>query len=74
MCTCTGHLDTKEDHDWEVTHLVNLFHTTTKVSTSNVSHNRVQRCGDIELVVFLGDDTGPTPLILDLLIVHERYG
>ncbi len=47
--TCTSHSGAKKDHDWEVDQLPDLFHTTHKVKTQQVSRNRGQRCGDIEL-------------------------
>ena len=31
-------------------------------------------CGDIELVGYLVNTTGPVPLVLDLRITHERFG
>ena len=35
--------------------------------------SRGQRCGDIKLVDYLTDDVGSVPLVLDLLIEHERW-
>jgi hypothetical protein len=31
-------------------------------------------CGDIELEGYLGNATGPVPLVLDLRIAHDRVG
>jgi len=39
-----------------------------------VAKNRAQDCGDIELVGYLANVGGPVPLVLDLRIVHERFG
>ena len=33
-----------------------------------------QRCGEIELASYLENAAGPVPLVLDLLIIHERFG
>jgi len=38
-----------------VEQLADLFRTTTKVKKNNVTRNRVQRCGDIQLVTYLVD-------------------
>ncbi len=54
--------------------LVNLFRKTHKVKTQQVEDKiRGQRCGDIKLVDYLTDDVGSVPLVLDLLIAHERW-
>ena len=61
VCTCTAHSGAKKTHDWAVTQLADLFRTTTKFTSFNVSHSRGQRCGDIELTAFLlADAAGPT--------------
>ena len=31
-------------------------------------------CGDIELAAYLADAAGPVNLVMDLRIVHERFG
>ncbi len=51
-----------------------LFCTTHKVKTQQVSRNRGQRCGDIELVGYLVNEEGPMSLVLDLHIDHDRFG
>ena len=51
-----------------------LFHTTHKVKTQQVTRNRGQRCGDIELPGYLASVSGPVPLVLDLCITHDRFG
>jgi hypothetical protein len=45
-----------------------------KVKTQQVVKSRVQHCGDIELVGYLGNETDPVPLVLDLRIAHDRVG
>ena len=57
-----------------VAQIGNLFHTTHKVKTQRVVRNRGQRCGDIEIVSYLTNETGPVPLVLDLRIAHDRSG
>ena len=47
---------------------------TTKVKTQQVTRGRGQHCGDVELGGYLTNQTGPVPLVLDLRIVHERFG
>ncbi len=39
-----------------------------------MARNRGHQCGDIEVPGFLTNATGPVPLVLDLLIGHERFG
>ena len=36
--------------------------------------NRGQHCGDIELVGYLVNETGPVSLVMDLRIAHDRVG
>ena len=57
-----------------VDQLADLFRTTHEVKTQQVVRSRDQRCGDIELVGYLSNATGPVPLVLDLLITHDRFG
>jgi hypothetical protein len=51
--------------------LADLFPTT---KTQQVVRNRGQHCGNVELVGYLTNATGPVPLVLDLHIVHVRFG
>ncbi len=39
-----------------------------------MTRSRGQRCGDIELSGYLVNETGPVSLVLDLRLVHERFG
>jgi hypothetical protein len=39
-----------------------------------VVRSRGQRCGDIELAVYLANAAGPVPLVMDLRIAHDRFG
>jgi hypothetical protein len=45
---------------------------TTSVLVPPTRGSRGQRCGDIELTVYLTNETDPVPLVLDLHISHER--
>jgi len=72
--TCTAHSGAKKAHDWTVDQIADLFRTTNKVKTQQVVKNRVQHCGDIELVGYLANEAGPVPLVLDLRIAHGRVG
>ena len=74
VSTCTVHSGSKKTHDWSVEQLPDLFHTTHRVKTQEVARSRGQRCGDIELAVYLTNAAGPVPLVLDLLITHEKFG
>jgi hypothetical protein len=75
LCTCTAHSGVKKAHDWVVEQLDDLFHTTHKVKTQqHVTKIRGRHCGDIELVVYLANVSGPLSLVLDLLIAHDRFG
>jgi hypothetical protein len=57
-----------------VDQLVDLFHTTHKTKTQQVVKSRGQNCGDVELAGYLAHTVGPVPLVLDLRIVHDRFG
>jgi hypothetical protein len=74
LCTCTTHSGAKKTHDWSVDQIDDLFRTTHRVKTHQVTRSRGQRCGDIELTGYLGNTAGPVSLVLDLRIVHERFG
>jgi hypothetical protein len=74
LCTCTVHSGAKKDHDWVVDQLVDLFRTTHRVKTQQVVKSRGQHCGDIELAGYLENAAGPVPLVLDLRLVHDRFG
>ena len=74
LCTCTAHSGAKKAHDWAVDQLADLFRTTHKVKTQQVVKSRGQHCGDIELVGYLDNATGPVSLVLDLRIAHDRVG
>jgi hypothetical protein len=74
LCTCTTHSGVKKDHDWVVEQLTDLFRTTHKTKTQHVTKNRDRHCRDIDLVVYLVNETGPVPLVLDLHIDHDRFG
>ncbi len=57
-----------------VDQVADLFRTKHKVKTQHVVKNRGQHCGDIELGVYLANEAGPVPLVLDLRIAHDRVG
>jgi hypothetical protein len=44
------------------------------MKTQHVTKNRGRYCGDIDRTTFLDNTTGPVPLVLDLLISHDRFG
>jgi hypothetical protein len=76
LCTCTLHSGTKQTHDWVVEQLFDLFHTTHKVKIQqHVTKIRGRHCGDIKVKTYFVNTTGPVPpLVLDLLITHDRFG
>ncbi len=74
LCTCTVHSGVKKTHDWVVGQLADLFRTTHTAKIQKVVRSRGQHCGDVELVGYLANASGPVPLVLDLLIVHDRFG
>jgi hypothetical protein len=74
LCTCTAHSGAKKAHDWAVEQLADLFRTTHKTKTHHVTKRRGRHCGDLELVSYLANPTGPVPLVLDLRIAHDRFG
>jgi hypothetical protein len=74
LCTCTAHSGVKKAHDWTVDHFADLFHTTHTVKTQHVTKSRGQHCGDIDLTTYLSNTVGPMWLVLDLRIVHDRFG
>ena len=57
-----------------VDQIADLFRTTHKVKTQQVTKTWGQRCGDIELAGYLANAVGPVPLVLDLRIAHDRFG
>jgi hypothetical protein len=57
-----------------VDQIADLFRTTHKVKTQQVIKSQGQHCGDIELVGYLANETGPVTLVLDLRITHDRFG
>ncbi len=73
LCTCTAHSGVKKTYDWVVDQITVLFRTTHKVKTQQVTRSRGQRCGDIEVADYLANMSGPMPLVLDLLITHDRF-
>ncbi len=74
LCTCTAHSGSKKAHDWVVDQLTDLFHTTHTVKRQHVTKSRGRHRGDIDLVTYLVNTTGPVSLVMDLLIVHDRFG
>ncbi len=57
-----------------VDQVADLFRATHKVKTQHVVKSRGQHCGDIQLEVYLANEAGPVPLVLDLRIAHDRMG
>ncbi len=57
-----------------VDQLPDLFRTTHRVKTQQVVKNRGHHCGDIELRGYLQNAVETVPLVLDLLITHDRWG
>ena len=74
LCTCTTHSGAKKEHDWAVEQLADLFRTTVKVKTQQVSKIRGRYSGDIQLDAYLENAEVPVPLVLDLRITHDRWG
>jgi hypothetical protein len=57
-----------------VDQVADFFRTTHKVQTQQVVHCRGFHCGDIEVEGYLGNETVPVSLVLDLRITHDRVG
>ena len=74
LCTCTAHSGAKKAHDCVVGQLADLFHTTHTTKTQQVVRSRGHHCGDVELVGYLANTSGPVTLVLDLRIDHDRFG
>jgi hypothetical protein len=74
LYTCTAHSGAKKTHDWVVGQLPEFFHTTHTAKIQQVVRSRGQYCGDVDLVEYLANASGDVPLVLDLLIVHDRFG
>ncbi len=74
LCTCTAHSGAKKAHDWAFDQLPDLFRTTHKDKTHQVVKIRGHHCGDIELVGYLANTSGPVTLVLDLRVPHDRVG
>jgi hypothetical protein len=54
--------------------ITDLFLTTYKVKTQQFIKSRGQYCGDIELVEYLVNESGPVSLVLDFRVAHDRFG
>ncbi len=67
-------LGCQKTHDWVVDQLPDLFRTTHRVKTQQVVKNRGHHCGDIEFRGYLQNAVETVPLVLDLLISHDRWG
>jgi hypothetical protein len=74
LCTCTTHSGVKKAHDRLVGQFSELFRTTHKVQTQQVTKRKGRYCGDIELTTYLVNSTGPVSLVMDLHIAHDRFG
>jgi hypothetical protein len=74
VLACTTDSGAKKAHDWAVEQLADLFRTTHKVKTQQVTKHRGRHRGDIELVSYLVNEDGPVPLVMDLHIPHDRFG
>ncbi len=74
LCMCTTHSGVKKGHDWVDEQLTDLFHTTHTVKTEHVTKRRGQYCGNVDLSTYLPNTVNPVPWLLDLLIVHDRFG
>jgi hypothetical protein len=74
LCTCTAHSGAKKAHDWAVDQLADLFRSTHHTKTEHVTKNRGRHYGDIQLETYLPNVTDPVSLVLDLRIVHDRFG
>jgi len=62
LCTCTAHSG----------RLINLL--TFFAQRIRLKHRRWLKGGDVELAGYLANAVGPVPLVLDLRIVHDRFG
>ena len=58
----------KKVHNWSVEELPDLFRTTRRVKTQEVTKSRGERCGDIEFTDYLTNVVTPVALVLDLRI------
>ena len=54
--------------------LTDLFHTTHTVKTEHVTKRRGQYSGNVDLSTYLPNTVNSVPWLLDLLIVHDRFG
>jgi len=78
VSTCTVHSGTKKAHDWSVEQLADLFRRTHRVKTQQVTRNRGQRCGEIELDTYLVNawisssptNTSEVALTLVLMVIY----
>ncbi len=44
------------------------------IQTQRVTKRRGRHCGDVELTAYLANSEDPVSLVLDLRIVHDRFG
>jgi hypothetical protein len=74
LCTCTSHSGAKKAHDWVVDQIADLFHTTHTVKTIYTSLKAGVSIVGMLSCVYLANASGPVSLVLDLRIVHDRFG
>jgi hypothetical protein len=74
VSTCTAHSGAKKAHDWAADQIADLFRTTHKVKTQQVTRSQGSDVGTLSWLPTSRIAAGPVPLVLDLCIAHERFG
>ena len=76
VSTCESHSGALKAHDWAVAQLAPIFRSAghSVKCQYKVAPSQGQKRGDLEIVGYLRDSTGPRNLVIDLNITHDRHG
>ena len=76
VSTSESHTGALKAHDWAVAQLAPIFRSAghSVKCQYKVAPSQGQKRGDLEIVGYLRDSTGPRNLVIDLNITHDRHG
>ena len=76
VSTCESHSGALKAHDWAVAQLAPIFRSAghSVKCQYKVAPSQGKKRGDLEIVGYLRDATGPRNLVIDLNITHDRHG
>ena len=76
VSTCESHSGAMKAHDWAVDQLAPILRSAghSVKCQYKVAPSEGKKRGDLEIVGYLRDATGPRNLVIDLNITHDRHG